>query len=134
MSTTNTSIETELSMRERAMILGQAMPLWKSLCASIRQNATERSLKEHRAGVDQVIIGSKHGHIVLTLSTVPKIQFEVYRNRRQEIEEPEIKDSFTFELVNDRVWLTTSEGEHMNDTQASEYLLDLLTSIGEEDF
>src|SRR5260370_38500261 len=110
MSTNITNFE--LFLKERAMIVTQAMPLWKGLCATIRQKASERSLRENKSapGANQLIVGSRTGHMVLTLDTVPSIQFEVYRTQRQEKEEAEIKDSLIFDQSADRVLLASTEG------------------------
>lgn len=132
--------DTELFLKHRGMIVAQATGLWDSLCAIVRERVSELSkiepylrMSKTDPDISELIVTSPKGYIVVRLDTVPSIRFEIYRARPDTVEEPETKDSLTFHVSNDQVWLTTTEGVDMTSTQAAEYLLDMLIALDQVD-
>ena len=131
---------TELFLKHRGMIVAQATSLWNSLCATVRERVSELSqiepylrMSKTDPGISELIVTSPKGHMVIRLDRVPSIQFEIYRARRDTVDEPETKDNLTFHVSSDQVWLTSTEGLNMSSTQAAEYLLDKLIALDQAD-
>ncbi|MFS8087066.1 MAG: hypothetical protein ACMG6H_15640 [Acidobacteriota bacterium] len=130
-------LDQERFLKERGMVLAQVSRLWKSLYATIQANVSrltevEPYLKYLPTNPEEseFTVTSWRGrdHIVVRLDTVPSIQYAIYRRERPTPEEPNFKDTLTFEVQNEQVWLMTPEAVNLTSDEAAHHLLDMLVS------
>lgn len=128
--------EQEQFIQNYRLILAQSPGLWNELRSVIQANVSkltqcEPYLQFAPEGESAFRVTSWKGrdHMIVSMERVPKVQYKIYLRERSKFDVPNTEETLTFEVEDEEVRFTISEGGSMTSAQAAEYLLDALISI-----